>query len=156
MNNLNHSSSPSARMDPPYFSAICFMLFTPNVYVFRDRESNLIKDGFTTSVLTAPAPNRHGTAMLASAKNIEQTFKKRIRIILRIAIRQGKKNIVLGAWGCGAFGNKPYDVAEYFRSILIDEGYLKKFDNVVFAIYGKDDSVNIKAFKKVLCKQRAV
>lgn len=133
-----------------------FMLFTPYVYVFRDKESNLIKDGFTTSVLTAPAPNRHGTAMLASAKNIEQTFKKRIRIILRIAIRQGKRNIVLGAWGCGAFGNKPYDVAEYFRGILIDEGYLKKFDNVVFAIYGKDDSANIKAFKKVLFKQKAV
>lgn len=128
-----------------------FMLYTPYVYVFRDVESNLIKDGFTTSVITAPAPNRRGTAMLASAKSIESTFKKRIRILLRIAIREGKKNIVLGAWGCGAFGNKPHEVAEYFRSILIDEGYLKKFDNVVFAICGKDDK-NITAFRKVLKK----
>ena len=130
-----------------------FMLFTPNVYVFRYKESNLVKEGFTTSVLTASAPNRRGTAMLSSAKSIEQTFKKRIRIVLRIAIREGKKNIILGAWGCGAFGNKPNEVAEYFRSILIDEGYLKKFENVVFAIYEDEDGKNLKIFKKVLCKR---
>lgn len=54
---------------------------------------------------------------------------------------------MLGAWGCGAFGNNPKDVAHYFKSMLVDEGYGKCFDEVCFAIYGKADGKNITAFR---------
>ena len=49
----------------------------------------------------------------------------------------------------GAFGNKPEAVAEYFRQVLIDEGYGKCFDNVCFAIYGRTDSRNFTTFNDV-------
>ena len=61
---------------------------------------------------------------------------------------RSQKNLVLGAWGCGAFGNKPDEVSEYFRKVIADEGYGRFFDNICFAVYGKEDGRNIQAFRK--------
>ena len=69
--------------------------------------------------------------------------------MLKIAAENGYRNLVLGAWGCGAFGNKPEAVAEHFRQVLIDEEYGKCFDNVCFAIYGRTDSRNFTVFNDV-------
>ena len=65
----------------------------------------------------------------------------------RAAIEQGYKTMVLGAWGCGAFGNKPEKVSEYFKQVLIDEGHGNYFDEICFAIYGSEDGKNITAFR---------
>ena len=71
--------------------------------------------------------------------------------MLAAAAKYGYKTLVLGAWGCGAFGNKPKDVAEYFRQVIIDEGYGKGFDEICFAIYGREDGNNITNFRNVFC-----
>ena len=126
-----------------------YMLLSPEVCVFRDAEGQLMEDNFTAAVITVPAPNKRGAAMFATSKLISETFIRRIRIMLAIAIENGYRNLVLGAWGCGAFGNKPESVAEYFRQVLIDDGYGKCFDNVCFAIYGRTDSRNFTAFNDV-------
>ena len=88
--------------------------------------------------------------MLAGEKKIAETFMRRIRIMLRAAEKYGYTELVLGAWGCGAFGNPPEKVAEYFRKILVDEGYGRMFNEVCFAIFGPEDGRNITAFRKVL------
>lgn len=124
-----------------------YMLYSPNVCVFRDHKYNFLEEPFSVSVITVPAPNRHGAAALASAKLIADTFTRRIRILLAIAAEHGHKNIVLGAWGCGAFGNRPDDVSEYFKRILVDEGFGRSFDEVCFAVYGSEEGKNYKAFK---------
>ena len=126
-----------------------YMLLSPEVCVFRDEKGQLTEEFFTAAVITVPAPNRRGAAMFAAQKLIAETFIRRIRIMLGIAAQNGYRNLILGAWGCGAFGNKPEDVAEYFRQVLIDEGYGRCFDNVCFAIYGKTDSRNFIVFSDV-------
>lgn len=95
--------------------------------------------------MTVPAPNKRGAAVFASSKKIAGAMTRRIRIMLAIAAKHGHRNIVLGAWGCGAFGNSSEDVAGYFRSVLIDKKYGQLFDNVCFAIYssGNDKKYNI-------------
>ena len=125
-----------------------YMLYSPNVYVFRDEKCNLLPDIVKVSVITVPAPNRYGAAMFASGKKIEETFIRRIRILLLVMAENGVRVPVLGAWGCGAFGNKPDEVSGYFRRVLVDEGYGKMFDEVCFAIYGSEDGENISAFRK--------
>ena len=125
-----------------------YMLYSPNVCVFRDHHCELLSEPFTTAVITIPAPNKRGAALLASNKKIAETMTRRIRIMLAIAAENSHKNLVLGAWGCGAFGNKPDEVSEYFRNVLINEGYGKLFDHVCFAIYGKEDGRNYLCFKK--------
>lgn len=126
-----------------------YMLLSPEVCVFRDQKGQLTEDYFTAAVITVPAPNRRGAALFAPQKLIAETFIRRIRIMLKIAAENGYRNLVLGAWGCGAFGNKPEAVAEYFHQVLIDEEYGKCFDNVCFAIYGRTDSRNFAVFNGV-------
>lgn len=123
-----------------------YMLLSPNVAVFRDEKCNLLESVSIMGVITIPAPNKRGSAFLAKKELIKETFIRRIRIMLLIAAKYGYKNLVLGAWGCGAFGNDPKDVAEYFKYVLINEEYGKCFNEVCFAIYGSENGKNITAF----------
>ena len=125
-----------------------YMLISPEVVVFRDEKYELLEEPVTMAVVTVPAPNRFGAALLASNKLIEETFIRRIRIMLAAAANYGYRDIILGAWGCGAFGNKPEDVSEYFRRVIIDDKYGYCFENICFAIYGAEDGKNITAFRK--------
>lgn len=125
-----------------------YMLISPDVVVFRNEKYELLEEPVTMAVVTVPAPNRFGAALLASQKLIEETFIRRIKIMLTAAAKYGYKNIVLGAWGCGAFGNKPEDVSEYFRRVIIDDEYGYCFENICFAIYGAEDGKNITAFRR--------
>ena len=125
-----------------------YMLLSPDVVVFRDEKYELLEEPVTMAVITVPAPNRFGAALLASNKLIEETFIRRIRIMLAAAAEYGYKDIILGAWGCGAFGNRPEDVSEYFRRVIIDDKYGYCFENICFAIYGSKDGKNITVFRK--------
>lgn len=126
-----------------------YMLLSEDVLVFRNAELKLLEEPFTAGVLTVPAPNKRGAAIFASSVLIEETMLRRIRILLLIAVENGYRNLVLGAWGCGAFGNDPDDVAGYFRQVLIDEKYGQFFDEVIFAIYGSENGRNITSFREV-------
>ena len=125
-----------------------YMLLSPNVCVFRDENCSFLENPTLAAVITVPAPNRYGAALFASDKKVAETMCRRIRILLRIAVKNGYKNLVLGAWGCGAFGNNPKSVSRYFKEIIIDEGYGLCFDEICFAVYGKADSKNILEFKR--------
>ena len=92
---------------------------------------------------------KYPSALIAGNKLIEETFLRRIRILLCAAAKYGYRNLVLGAWGCGAFGNKPEDVAGHFRQVILDEKYGTCFDEICFAIYGKEDGKNLSAFRSV-------
>lgn len=126
-----------------------YMLLSPNVCVFRDHHCRLTEQPFTVGVVTVPAPNRHGAALFASGKKIEETILRRIRIMLRAAVQYGYRDLVLGAWGCGAFGNDPAVVAECFRKALADDGLSAYFRNICFAVYGSPEGRNYKAFTAV-------
>ena len=125
-----------------------YMLISPNVAVFRDEKYQFLEKPVIMGVVTVPAPNRYGAALLAGKKLIEDTFLRRIRIMLKYAAKCDYKTLVLGAWGCGAFGNKPDDVSRYFKQVIVDEEYGRYFDEICFAIYGKEDGKNITSFKK--------
>ena len=129
-----------------------YMLISPNVVVFRDEKYNLLSTPVSMGVVTVPAPNRYGAALMAGNKMIEDTFVRRIRIMLTAAAKYGYKYIVLGAWGCGAFGNKPEDVTQYFKKVIIYEEYGKCFEEICFAIYGQEDGRNITSFRNVFDK----
>lgn len=126
-----------------------YMLLSQNVAVFRDDHLALLADPFPAGVITAPAPNKRGAAVFASAGTIAETFLRRIRIILRIAAKYGYRDLILGAWGCGAFGNDPITVAKAFRTALTENGTGTLFENAVFAIYGSETGKNYTAFRNV-------
>ena len=50
-------------------------------------------------------------------KDVE-VVEAKMRAVLRIAARKGVKKMVLGAWGCGAYGNPVPDVARAWKKVL--------------------------------------
>lgn len=120
-----------------------YMLLSPNVCVFRDAHLALLAKPYNVSVATVPAPNLRSIKL--SKVELRGIMLRRIRYFLSMSVARGYKNLVLGAWGCGAFRHNPYDVAGYFHEILIGEGMARLFDNIIFAIVKSKDNLN--AFK---------
>lgn len=116
------------------------VIYSPKVPFFRSRNRELLEDFFLTSVITAPAPNagqhiRHTEDSKARWLEVEQTLKHRAGIVLAIAEENKHRNLLLGAWGCGVFGNSPAMVADVFANWLANQQFLGCFDRVVFGIY---------------------
>ena len=57
-------------------------------------------------------------------------------------------NLVLGAWGCGAFGNPTAPVAALFKKHLASEEFRGAFEHVVFAILDPLGTGNLGPFKQ--------
>ena len=126
-----------------------YMLLSPNVCIFRDIHGELLDEPYLTSVITVPAPNRNGAAKKVKQSIVDIIMKNRLSKMFAIATEYGYKSLVLGAWGCGAFGNNPHKVARYFYDCLIKYGYACNFDMIAFAIIGKNDRGNLLAFSDV-------
>lgn len=129
-----------------------YMIYSPNVPVFKDDEGRTEKSTYPVSFITSPAVNlgaiqqNHPSITFST---VEQTMKNRISKILAVAAHQGYERLLLGAFGCGVFKNDPKDVARYFQEALESEPFKGKFKEVVFAIY--DNSRNgdvLNAFKE--------
>lgn len=73
---------------------------------------------------------------------------KRLRLILRIAEAKGHDAVVLGAMGCGAWGNPPRAVARVFATVLPEfDGVFKR---IVIAILSTGPRAHIRrAFTSV-------
>ena len=112
-----------------------YVLYTPRVPVFRDEDGRLLEEPWPLAFLTSAAPlatlYRHGHP--DRVPDLERAFRTRIPKVLGVAAEQGHAELVLGAWGCGEFGNDPAMVAACFRDAL--EGPFRGvFTDVVFAI----------------------
>jgi uncharacterized protein (TIGR02452 family) len=138
-----------------------YAIYSPEVPIFRNDAGEWLEAPYVVSVLTSPAPNRHAilntdeddVVQLSLDDDIDaiemkiiETLDKRMYHVLSIMAAQGHRTIILGAWGCGIFGNDPLVVAELFRENLQK---LPFFDTVVFAIYDKPDSDTVRSFVQI-------
>ncbi len=126
-----------------------YMLISPNVEVFRNSSGELC-ESFLTSVVTIPALNLKGRASKLEPYKISDVMKNRICNMFVVAYSLGFKRLVLGAWGCGAFGHDAKDVASYFKEVLEQNQHWKMFFEITFAVM--DDSreqYNFKSFLEV-------
>ena len=70
------------------------------------------------------------------------TLKNKVRQILSIALENGHTSIVLSAFGCGAYGTPPSEMAKIFDDVLKSDDYRGAFEDVVFAIINDSNSFN--------------
>jgi uncharacterized protein (TIGR02452 family) len=125
-----------------------YMLLSPDVYVYRNASGEILDFPYWTSVVTVPAPDRCRAAARVPQEELDEIMIERLRKMLFLAARKGYRNLVLGAWGCGAFGNDTRRVAEYFHELFLgDDDFDRWFDRVTFAILGDADKIDI--FKDV-------
>ena len=115
-------------------------IYSPQIYF---EGSNGISK--LANVITCPAPN-YSVYKEKYTDDVlyKKTLKSRIKYVLDIARDQNQKILILGAFGCGVFGNDPTLVANYFKELLKEY----KFEKVIFAI-PNDRNGNYKAFKNV-------
>lgn len=127
-----------------------YMLLSENVAVFRDFTCKPLPEDelYIVSVVTVPAPNKKGRACSVSQQELDRCMRDRIEKMLWMAARRGYRTLILGAWGCGAFGHDTKTVAQYFYDAFF-EGvkFTRFFDTVCFAIL--HDDKKMQAFQEV-------
>ncbi|PSK96541.1 uncharacterized protein (TIGR02452 family) [Murinocardiopsis flavida] len=124
------------------------IIYSPGVPVFRDDNGAWLPEPYLVDFLTAAAPNRRmierNTPHLADG--VLPALRQRARGVLAVAAANGCTRLVLGAWGCGVFGNVPAEVAEVFRAHLAAE-FAGAFAQVVFAVLDRPDGPTVAAFR---------
>lgn len=119
-------------------------LYSPNILFFN--ESGDIKK---CDVITCAAPNKSTARRYCRVTNSENStaLRDRIKLVWDIANNIGQVDtLILGAYGCGVFGQDATEVATIFKEV-ISQGSLT-VQNVIFAIpEGRDK--NLEKFKEV-------
>jgi uncharacterized protein (TIGR02452 family) len=115
------------------------IIYSPNVTFIRDKYDLLLDHPFEASIITSPAPN------LSDMSNIDNKLLKsilieRIEKIILIAANNNHVNLILGAWGCGVFGNDPDLISSIFMDSLKKYPY---FDNVCFAVFDTREDLKL-------------
>lgn len=119
-------------------------IYSPAVVVFKDTIHHGCPEldvaaRLVVSVVTVAAPCRPKLTddrLSFAEESVLQEFRKKVELVLRIAARNGKTCVVLGAMGCGAYGCPPGLVAWEIRKVLEEEEFQGWFDRIVFAAYG--------------------
>ena len=118
-----------SRRDPLYTN---FAIYSPDVPVFRSDGGSLFDEPYTVGIITCPAVNANKVDF--KRKNeIGPAMWLRILKVLSIGVKHAHDSIVLGAWGCGAFGNDGHQIAELFHRAL-EQNFKGSYGQVVFAI----------------------
>ena len=102
----------------------------PEVVVFRESDGSFLQRPFTVGVLAAALRDIGGDGE-PDAKQRAHLAKK-VEGVLAAAVHFGYNAIVLGSWGCGAFGNSHSVVAEAFATALAGT-FASAFAAVAFA-----------------------
>lgn len=118
-------------------------LYTPHVRFFS------LDKARDCDVITCAAPNKTVAQRYQQVSDKENSaaLKSRISFVLDIANAQRVDTLILGAFGCGVFGQDATEVATIFRDCMQEK--TNYFSKVVFAIpFGNGG--NYEKFQKVL------
>jgi len=108
------------------------MIYSPDVPVFRGDDHELLASPYPASFITSAAPLATHVS-LYELKNLPKIIYQRALKVLAVAKAHGHDSLVLGAWGCGAFGNNGCLVADTFHKALTYD-FAGAFKEVTFAI----------------------
>ncbi|TKA23549.1 hypothetical protein B0A50_07127 [Salinomyces thailandicus] len=139
-------------------------IWTPDVLVFRDCTPEAIdltkRDRYFVDVISAGmfrfpdasrarAPeDRVDSACSCGVSYCDrdrELVTRKMKSVLRIAQSQGAQKLILGAWGCGAYGNPVKEVAKLWRKVIAGSPRQRRPNNerwegikeIVFAIPDK-------------------
>jgi uncharacterized protein (TIGR02452 family) len=128
-----------------------YVIYSPDVPVFRTDDGEVLEEPWLMSILTSPAVNANALRMysLEQLYAIPQVMTGRTAKVLSVAVEQGVRRFILGAWGCGAFGLDSNMMAGIFREALKGP-FSGAFEEIVFAITDwSDDEQFIGPFRRV-------
>ncbi len=108
------------------------VIFSPYVEVIKDEAAEILPKSFPISVLSCAAPMVRLGLEGMSQEQYEDMLYKRVQGILIAAASQGYRHLILGAFGCGIFGNDAALVSDLFCKAFKELSYA--FESVDFAV----------------------
>lgn len=125
-----------------------FGIYSPDIVFEKYDNYGTATQNAKCDIITVAAPNLSAYYNYNKGENAEyiSTMHKRIKFVLDIAKKHKVETLILGAFGCGVFGNNPTFVATVFKELL-NNGYYN-FRKVIFAV-PQGNNINFEAFKKV-------
>lgn len=144
-----------------------YMIFSPLVPFFNDDNFDYLDKPIKASIITSPTINKSAiineifdfSSKIMSKENKDILFfyrlngimTNRIEKIFKVAIENEVDSLVLGAFGCGVFGNNPKDIVNSFNEYL--KKYKGYFEKIVFAVYDSSElKTNYKTFNDLIEK----
>ena len=118
----NNLFNTEDHLDEPYSDR---MIYLPDALIFKDDTTYINLPECKVDVIVSPAP-------CGRVPNVERVLIHRMRGIIKAAYIHGVDTLILGAWGCGAFGQSPETVARCFAIALHSLSVL--VPKVIFAI----------------------
>lgn len=99
------------------------IILTPNVEIIKDVNGELLEESIIVSVMTCAAPMITQGMEGLNDEQYKELFYNRICGMLKCAAYWGYQALVLGAFGCGAFGNDAKLVSDLFYKALKEFNY---------------------------------
>ncbi|KAL6849323.1 hypothetical protein ACO1O0_008861 [Amphichorda felina] len=105
-------------------------IYTPDVLIFRDeagedgvlpKSDRWLVDCISAAMLRHPDTERDevtGRGRYTQGKDRDMILSK-MRMVMRTCQLKGVRRVVLGAWGCGAYGNPLGEIAAAWRKVLL-------------------------------------
>lgn len=106
-----------------------WVIYSPEVPIFRKDDGTELDQPWLLTFISCAAPYAPDIGQPEAG----DLLQKRIHHVLVIAQAFGYSTLVLGAWGCGAFGNDIHRTAVDFRQAL-EKDFSGVFSEIVFAI----------------------
>lgn len=110
------------------------IVISPNVEIFRNGKGELLEESFVVSVITCAAPLICEGYEGYTYDGYIEVFSQRIKRILKCAAHFKYRTLVLGAFGCGAFGNDAHLVSDLFKNAFDEMSKQYCFSRVEFSI----------------------
>lgn len=126
-------------------------LYSPFVMFEKEDEDGSVCGYTFADVITCAAPNWSAASRYCNVSKEENdaAMLSRIRLVLHVAANHKVDTLILGAYGCGVFGQDPETVARLFDEV-IREDHPHSFKRIVFAIPNAS-SPNHRAFAEQFC-----
>ena len=129
-------------------------IYSPNVFVFRGNlrtgfpvwhyKNCVFLDFIAVAAIKNPFVGPNGRLSYQDSS----FTKKKIRTMLRVAYDNGHNDILLGAFGCGAFHNPPVHIADLFCQVFREKEFVGRFKRIYFAILDGKNENNYNIFKE--------
>ncbi|MCC8150215.1 MAG: TIGR02452 family protein, partial [Lachnospiraceae bacterium] len=120
------------------------VILSPYVEVIKDSSAELLPDPFRISVISCAAPMVRLSFEGMSRQEYEMMLYQRIQGMLLVAASHGYRHLILGAFGCGVYGNDAATVSDLFYRAIQNLSYAgigsaRLFDSVDFAVLCRSD-----------------
>lgn len=106
------------------------IIYSQDVLVLKDYGYDLLSTSVKCDIITSPAPIE-GCAT-------DELILQKMKDIINVAYRNNIDTLILGMWGCGAFGNDVWEFGRLFARAIYEGQCIK---NIVFANYTNRASI---------------